>query len=85
LDYLLLKAELSIIYLSKEFLQCNISDQLKYLIASNLSTALPETTLLTIPTTSVSVKWSFRFEEGLYLPMQHTDSGETWQVIANDN
>jgi hypothetical protein len=50
---LLLEAECSLIYLSEEFLQCKTSDLLKYLIASNLST------LLTIPTTSVSVKWSF--------------------------
>jgi hypothetical protein len=59
---LLLEAELSFIYMPAEFLQCNTSDLFKYLIASNLSR------LLTIPTTSVSVKWSYPLKRGyIYL------------------
>ncbi|KDR18839.1 zinc finger MYM-type protein 1-like [Zootermopsis nevadensis] len=63
-DALLLKTELSVIYSSEEFLKSNISDLLRYLITSNLNTALPEVTklsalLLTIPTTSASVEGSF--------------------------
>jgi hypothetical protein len=41
-DSLLLKTELSIIYLSEEFLQSNISDLLKYFIPSTVNTALSE-------------------------------------------
>jgi hypothetical protein len=40
-DCLLLKTELPVPYSSEEFSRSNISD-LKYFIASNLSTALPE-------------------------------------------
>jgi hypothetical protein len=43
---LLLKTELSVTYLSKEFLKGNIPDLLKHLITSNLITASPEVTRL---------------------------------------
>jgi hypothetical protein len=56
LDSLLLKNELSIIYLSEEFLLITISD-LKNFIASDLSMALPVSAmLLTILTTIASAK-----------------------------
>jgi hypothetical protein len=81
-DSVLLKTELSLTHLSEEFLQSNFSNLLKYLIASNLNTALPELIklsafLLTIPTTGTSGKQSFSIFKNIHNYLHSTQTPET--------
>lgn len=75
------------IYLSKEFLESNISDLLKYLMASNLSPALSEVTklcafLLAIPVTSMSVKKPFSALRKVHTYLRRTQTQQRFTPLS---